>query len=181
MRRRTADRAEWGWLTARRFAAAHLAGDDFTGWVTLLHLDAVREPLWVPSDTGPVCVADRGYAWLQHFPEGAAHTLITMLDAGGRIIQWYIDICRQRGLDARGIPWYDDLYLDIVILPSGEARLLDAEELDEALRQGAITPDDAAAAWSEATRLLAAIGRGSFGLMRLCEAHRAWLLARTGG
>jgi uncharacterized protein len=147
MRRRTADRAEWTWLTARRFAAAHLAGEDFTGWVTLLRLDAVREPLWAPREGGPICIADCGYAWLQHFPAGARHSLITMFDARGRLIEWYVDICQPRGLDERGIPWYDDLYLDIAILPSGEARLLDDEELEQALRQGKCSDLTSALDW----------------------------------
>ncbi|WP_240620311.1 DUF402 domain-containing protein [Peribacillus acanthi] len=31
--------------------------------------------------------------WLQQFPWGKNHSVTTMLDANGDIVQWYIDIC----------------------------------------------------------------------------------------
>ena len=57
-----------------------------------------------------------------------------MFDLGGELVQWYIDISYQNGLSDEHIPWMDDLYLDIVVLPNGE----DADELEDALLNGSI-------------------------------------------
>jgi predicted RNA-binding protein associated with RNAse of E/G family len=141
-------------------------------------LDAVREPLWVELGTRRLCLADAGYSWLQHFPADEAHyALTTMFDARGQIVQWYFDICREHALDARGVPWFDDLYLDIVLAPPDGPLLLDGDELADALRGGAITRAEHDLAWCEARRLLALLGRGDVGLLELCPAHRQALLS----
>jgi predicted RNA-binding protein associated with RNAse of E/G family len=59
--------------------------------------------------------------------------------------------CRGHGFDAEtGFPWYDDLYLDVVVLADGSFHLLDEDELDEALQEGKITQDEYDIAWQEA-------------------------------
>ena len=45
-----------------------------------------------------------------------------------------------QGTDADGVPWFDDLYLDLVVKPDGFIHEDDRDELDEALRAGDITP-----------------------------------------
>jgi predicted RNA-binding protein associated with RNAse of E/G family len=177
VKRKSADGSWVKRITARRFAVTALDTPDFTGCVTLLCIDDVREPLSVRCCGADVTIIDRGYSWLQHFPAGAAHTLTTMFDTQGRVVQWYIDVCKQHGIGADGIPWYDDLYLDLVIDPSGKTELLDADELEEALRYGVISRQDYKLAWSEANRLVERIRTHSFPLLRLSEAHRSLLLA----
>jgi predicted RNA-binding protein associated with RNAse of E/G family len=81
-------------------------------------------------------LADAGFAWMTHFPHGAHHTVTTMYDAAGQVIQWYIDICRAHGVDEAGMPRFDHLYLDIVVYPDGRVVVLDEDELDAALVAG---------------------------------------------
>jgi uncharacterized protein len=76
---------------------------------------------------------------LSHFPDGARHAVTTKIDDGGRVIHWYVDVCRAHGLGADGVPWWDDLYLDVVVRPTGEALLLDEDELELALAAGYVT------------------------------------------
>jgi hypothetical protein len=151
----------------------YLDTPEFTGYRTLLLLDTVSLPFWTYLETEPCRVADSGFAWLQHFPAGAKHTVTTMFDRDGRIVQWYIDICAAHGIDERGIPWFDDLYLDIVVSPSGAHWLLDADELDTALQTGLISPADHDLAHAEAQRLLEAITLRKWPLLALSEAHLA--------
>ena len=49
----------------------------------------------------------------------------------------YIDICYEIGIE-NYIPWWDDLFLDIVALPTGEVIQQDEDELEEALESGSI-------------------------------------------
>ncbi len=141
VRRKFADRADWRRVTRRRFSVSQRDTPGFTGYLTLLCIDEVLEPLYLVEGVLRVCVADRGFSWLQHFPVGTSYTLTTMFDARGSVVQWYIDICRGHGVDERRIPWFDDLYLDIVVTPEGRVQVLDAEELDEALHIGAISQE----------------------------------------
>ena len=175
VRRKFADRADWRRVTGRRFSVSRHETAEFTGYLTLLCIDEVREPLYLEEGALRVCVADCGFSWLQHFPAGTNYTLTTMFDAQGGVVQWYIDICRSHGVDERGIPWFDDLYLDIVVTPGGRVQLLDAEELDEALHTGAISQEDYAFARGAARAVLTALDRGEFPLLQLSPRHRAEL------
>ena len=176
MKRRRADRGEWQRILARRFVVAHLETPAFAGAVTLLLLNQFGEPFYSLVDDQPCCVAATGYSWLQHFPTGAHHTVTTMFDPDGNVVQWYIDVCRQHGVDVDGVPWFDDLYLDIVVSPAGTIRLLDTEELEDAVRRGLVPPAEYTLAWREARRLQAAIEQGTLPLLALSVAHRALLL-----
>lgn len=176
MKRRSAERLPWPRVTARRFTHQPMATSEFTGHVTLLCIDTVREPLWVESQGRRLCICDAGYIWLQHFPTGTHYAVTTQFDAAGRVIQWYIDICFQHALDAEGVPWWEDLYLDVLVFPDGEYAIADEDELDEALCQGVIDTRLHALAHEEANRIVAAINAGAFPLFHLCYAHRERLL-----
>lgn len=171
MKRRSADRGGWTRVTQHRFHAMRLDSPEFTGYRTLFMLDAVSTPLWAKGGAERCRIADSGFAWLQHFPAGAHYTLTTMFDAGGRVVQWYVDICARHDVDDRGIPWFDDLYLDIVVSPCGAYWLLDADELDDALQGGVISGAEYDLAHAEARRIMDAIARKSWPLLDLSVAH----------
>lgn len=177
MKRKWADRRGWARVVNKRFSVTHMDAQDYKGAITLLCLDEVRKPLWVEVEAEHLtCVADSGYTWLQHFPKESCYVLSTMFDARGDIVEWYIDICRRHGIDEDGVPWYDDLYLDIVVAPSGELRLLDVEELDDALKEGVISGFEYDLAWREADRLLLALEEDMFPLLWVGDEHRRQLL-----
>jgi predicted RNA-binding protein associated with RNAse of E/G family len=178
MKRTLASRPDWPRVTRRSFAVTHLETPEFSGAVTLLRIDAVREPLVVGGDGDPICIADAGYTWLQHFPVGAHHTVVTMANERGAVAQWYIDICLQTGEDAQGVPWLDDLYLDVVVYPSMRLVLLDEDELLAARAAGDVTDAMVTLAYEEARRVMALVAAGQFPLLGLGEAHRRLLLAR---
>lgn len=178
MKHKLATYPDWRRLRRRRFTAMNVAEETFTGAVTLLSMDEVSPPSWMRFAAYHVCVADHGYSVVQHFPTGALHAITANLDAEDRIIHWYIDICKAHGVDDAGIPWYDDLYLDIVVRPDGTRHILDADEFDEALAAGAITSEDWSLAWAETERLLAALATGPLPAMTRCHADLARLRAQ---
>jgi len=67
-----------------------------------------------------------------------------------------------------------DLFLDVVVPPHGPPRLLDEDELEEALALGHIDADTALAARAEASRLMGLAERGDWPP----PAAREWTLAR---
>lgn len=179
IKRRSAERLDWQRVTERRFTHTQMADPSFTGVVTLLCIDAVSEPLWIKTESQDFCIADAGYSWLQYFPSCENHAVTTMFDAHGQVIQWYIDIVKRHGLDAQGIPWWDDLYLDIIVTPDRKTAIIDQEELDEALQVGAITAAEHTLAWDVATGLRSSIEQGQFVLLDLAAEHRHLLLSHS--
>jgi predicted RNA-binding protein associated with RNAse of E/G family len=172
MKRKEATWAGWERLLVRRFAMTQLVGPPFDGHLALVAIDALQNPpVRIDLPDGRRHFVDNGYMMLQQFPAGAKHLITTNFDTDGQVVHWYIDIVKEHGLGPDGIPWYDDLYLDIVVLPDGTRHLLDADELDQALAAGVITQDDWSLAWDEANRLLAALEGGPLPAMALCAAH----------
>lgn len=169
--RKYADRADWGRIVEKRFTVFPKQTIGFSGYVALYEMLKVKEPLYKQYDGNRLCIVSDGYKWLQHFPECAHYVLTSMYDDCGRIIQWYVDICKSQGITEKGVPWYDDLYLDLTLLPSGKIFILDEEELKDALGQGIISQDDYDLAWRTAEQVMDEFRKGSFDLMLLAEKH----------
>lgn len=177
MKIKSSERLDWPRVLARHFVAQRIDSADYHGYATLLRLDEVSEPLYVPFGQERVCIADRGYDWVQHFPDGAPYVQLAAFNEQGELVQWYIDIVGRTGIDERGVPWYEDLYLDIVVSPLGETLLLDIDELDEALRLGEVTSSQYDFAWRQASSLLDALDFDLFPLLWLSDVHHEQLAA----
>lgn len=165
-----ADRPGWHRLRAQRFVCQRIGDTRASGYATLLRMMEVAEPLWVTHHDKQICIADTGYAWLQIFPEGTNYTHTTMFDAEGTPVQEYIDIVAGQGIGNDGVPWYDDLYLDITWIPDGTPILLDQEELEAAFAIDAITQEQYDLARGETARLLVALTLGEYTLPEVARA-----------
>lgn len=176
MKKKFGDRSDWKRLIKRAYVQDHIQLAGFSGYVTLIRMDKVAEPLFVRYGDKKICIADDGYMWLQQFPDGEFHAVTTMFDASGGIVQWYIDICLGNELDERNVPFFRDLYLDIIVLPDGEVIRKDADELEEALRDGIVSESDYKLASTEWWNLIDRIGNGQFELFGRSAAHRDLLL-----
>ncbi|CAM3661181.1 MULTISPECIES: DUF402 domain-containing protein [Saccharibacillus] len=172
MKRKFADRANWRRVTDRRFLCRYIDSRRFTGYVTLYNMLKLKEPLMKTYGGLTFCVADKGYSWLQYFPKDAHFIVTTMFNEKREVVEWYIDICKSQGVTDQGVPWFDDLYLDIVVLGDGTVFLLDEDELDDALRRGVITEADYALATRTAHGLLRMIDAHAFPYFRLSIEHR---------
>jgi uncharacterized protein len=175
LKRKFGDRSEWKRVIQRKYSQSYLDTKEFTGYITLLNTIKVTEPLSVSYFAEKkVCIVDDGYMWLQQFPLGKNHSVTTMFDANGDIVQWYIDICLCNGIE-NGIPWMDDLFLDIVLLPTGEIIEKDADEIEDALTKGIIDKSLYDLAWSEMENIKSLISTNNFELIRLSNNHKETL------
>lgn len=174
MFRRYGDRSDWKRIIQREYTKSYVEKKEFTGHITLINMIKVTEPLWVQYGEKRICIVDDHYMWLQHFPIGKNYSVTTMFDANGEIVQWYIDICYEIGIE-NNVPWVDDLILDIVVLPTGEIIQLDDDELEEALESGSINQQKYDLARDEATRITKCIKKEQFTLLRYSNAHKELL------
>lgn len=92
---------------------------------------------------GPCKIADDGWCWLSWMRADFPWAMTAMLDENGQWVQAYFDIVSEIGCDEDGRAWFEDVWLDVVALPDGRVFLLDEDELDEAIANGEITPQDA--------------------------------------
>lgn len=155
-----------------------VSNGEFDGHITLFRMNAVEEPLYVPNGGQMICIADSGYSWLHQIPRNGRHVITAMFDAVGEAVQYYIDICSGTGVGDDLVPWFDDLYLDVIVQPSGEFELLDADELQEALDTGVIDQASFDLAWDEANHLLELLKRGRVGQLSHASTLRQQLLAQ---
>lgn len=113
----------------------------FKGYACFLKLQNVEKPLVVFNGKEEVCIKNNDYEWIEVYPTNGKFAITIMYDNKGNLIEWYFDISKNIGIE-NGIPYEDDLYLDMVITPSGERIVLDENELLEAKENGVITQDD---------------------------------------
>ena len=177
LKRRFGDRSEWKRVIDREYVQSVLDTEGFKGYITLLKVNKVTEPLYVQYGEEKICIVDDGFKWVQHFPTDKRHSLTTMFNPEGEIVQWYIDICHRVGVE-NNVPWIDDLFLDIVVLPNGEVFQLDVDELEEARSKNIISKDLYNLAWEETNKLLELIKTGKFELFDMAETHKEYLLKK---
>ena len=75
------------------------------------------------------------------FPDNNNYVLTIMFDNNYNLIQWYFDVSYNISLD-NGIPYEDDLYLDMIITKEEQELILDEDELLNAFSSGEITKED---------------------------------------
>ena len=107
----------------------------------LIHIEKVKEKqVWGFLDGRPV-VADDGFQWLVIVPKYKNYVITMYMDQNRKTILWYIDMIDGQGTDEDGVCFYNDLFLDLIILDSGEIVEDDRDELDMALAQGVISKE----------------------------------------
>lgn len=86
-------------------------------------------------------ILDKDYIWLEIYPKDKHYCITAMYDNNRVLKEWYFDIVINNGIED-GIPYEDDLYLDVVIVPDGRIHILDEDELLEARDNNIITDND---------------------------------------
>lgn len=109
--------------------------EDFVGDVFLNDFKKISTPFIL--DKG-LCIQDTNYKWLEFYNYDSKIRLTAVYDNNNKIIEWYFDMAQKIGKED-GIPYEDDIYLDVVLTPDGQTILLDEDELKEAFERHEIT------------------------------------------
>ncbi len=83
-------------------------------------------------------------------------------DHEGNLISWYCDIISHTYDPATETYVFTDLLADVIIMPDGFVRVVDLDELADALRDGMITQEQLQLALRRLDKLLSLIYRGGF-------------------
>lgn len=157
MKRKRLDRDIWTDIIKKRYIQKDSKLGDFDGVVGLLYIDKVIEPTMFRYDhlTFEVCAS--GMKWLEFIPRDEKYMITAFININGKIDAWYIDMIGGYGICDDGVAYYDDLYLDIGVHPSGHIMVDDMDELEEALRDGVITKEQFDMAIETKDKLLSGI------------------------
>ncbi len=132
---------EWKCITSKEQFGRQMCTDFYKGYIGLLEIKEVTEIQKWKFDEKEFVVCDQGLKWLSILPQDNYYCITAMMNEKNDILVWYIDMIAAQGIDTDGVPYFDDLYLDLIVLPDGEIKVDDMDELEEALRQGDITQE----------------------------------------
>lgn len=83
------DRSKWQRVLDREYAQTFFDIEGFKRYVTLLKLNKVSESLYAQYRDEKICIVDNSYIWVQYFPTDEQHSLTTMFNCEGEIVQSY--------------------------------------------------------------------------------------------
>jgi len=171
MKRKYADRATWTRVLKRRDKLTYVKNEKFSGYISVIQVEKVKKPLIKNLDGEKVRIVDNGYTWVIFMPDNLMYSLTLMINDKNEIVQWYFDICKPYEISESGVPFFQDLYLDVVVLPSGKVILLDQHELSHALKSGAISEKEYSDANKQATLLIEDIKNGTNDLLQFSKEY----------
>ena len=124
---------------------------DFVGDIALIKFNKMNKPYMIENIK--LCMANDNYKWLEFYDYNKKYRLTAMYNENNEIIEWYFDIARKIG-NEKGMPYEDDLYLDVVVTSKGDIKLLDEDELKDAFDRFEVNKSDYEMAYNEAKKLI---------------------------
>lgn len=115
--------------------------EDAENRYSLIYIDRVKEKqVWEFLESKPV-VADDNFKWLVAAPKYENYVITMYMDQNMKTILWYIDMIDGQGIDEDGVYFYNDMFLDLIVLSSGEIIEDDRDEFERALIMGVISQE----------------------------------------
>lgn len=122
MRKRFANRS------GNNYKQIEVNEDFFKGTACYVDFDSSEEPVIVFNGKTNVCIKKENYERITLYPLDGTYSITIMYNEKKELIEWYFDVSSSVGFE-NGIPYQNDLYLDMVILPTKEFFVLDEDEL----------------------------------------------------
>lgn len=132
---------EWKCIISKDIFGRRVNSELLNGYIGLIDIKEVSEAQIWKFNGEDIVVCDKGRKWLSILPQDDWYCITAMMDEEGNILLWYIDMIANQGIDADGVPYFDDLYLDLVVYPDGTIVVDDMDELEDALSKRDITQE----------------------------------------
>lgn len=112
-------------------------------YLSIKRINEIDQPFIVNISGQSVVYIDKGYYIVEFTPLEQFYNARVFLDRNVEVLGYYFDISRGNGVE-ENIPYYDDLYLDIIHCPAdnGFTVIDDEDELLKALNTGKITMEE---------------------------------------
>ena len=149
----------WDCILAKEMQIKEVHTEFFDGYTVFLDMKEVTGPQYWQLRVQDIMVCDTGMKWLSMLPKDDFYCITAMMDQQDNMVLWYIDMIDDHGVDAEGVPWFDDLYLDLVVYADGTIVIDDRDELEDALTSGDVSKEQYMQALETCERLQ--VGRAS--------------------
>ena len=112
-------------------------------YLSIKKINEIDQPFIVDISGQSVVYIDNGYYIVEFTPLEQFYNVRVFLDRNVEVLGYYFDISRGNGVE-ENIPYYDDLYLDIIHCPADNnfTVIVDEDELLRALNTGRITMEE---------------------------------------
>lgn len=137
MKRSSLSYEEWTCIQSKKITGITVNNKLLNGYIGLIDIEEVDEPQIWKFNGEEIIVCDKGLKWLTILPKNDHYCITAMMDENSEILLWYIDMIASQGMED-GIPYFDDLYLDLVVYPNGDIIEDDMDELIQALKENDI-------------------------------------------
>lgn len=148
---------EWKCILSKKQKIKLFNNQIMDGFISLIDIEEVSAPQVWKFNGEDIIVCQSGYKWLSILPSKENYCITAMMNKNKEVLLWYIDMIATKGVGKDGIPYFDDLYLDLVAYPDGTVLEDDRNELEDALNQGDITMELSELANSTCQKLKAGI------------------------
>lgn len=121
--------------------------DSINSYITLKEIKKVSEPHIIPVNGKWIIKLDEGYTIVEYSPIDKYYNVRVHINDKNEILEYYFDIILEReirNIDGEDVPFYNDLYLDVILYTKNATRsnpfilLDDRDELKDALKDGII-------------------------------------------
>lgn len=130
---------DWKCILDKKQIVKYVDDKFFKGYISEITILEVDRPQIWRFNGEDVVVCKKGYRWLSILPMDDYYCITAMINEKNEILLWYIDMIASQGIDSDSVPYFDDLYLDLVVYPDGCVMEDDRDELEEALSNNDIT------------------------------------------
>ena len=141
MKRSELSYSEWKCIISKSINRKYVQADFFEGYIQIIDIEEVTKSQIWKFNGKDIVVCDNGLKWISILPKNEFYCITAMLNEKEEIILWYIDMIASQGITEDGTPYFDDLYLDLVVYPDGTIIVDDMDELQEALAIRDITSE----------------------------------------
>lgn len=153
MKKKYIDGSNWKWLMNYTSKLIHI-DDIFSGFLSFVNIDSVHEKLIVDYGGSELCLFDDGYQCLVFLPDNQNWCISAVFNSNSELVEWYFDMTKENSIDDQGNPFFMDLYLDLAVSPEYNIRILDEDELIDALNVGRISKADFEMAYKTCNELI---------------------------
>lgn len=143
------------YVEEKKYKYMYIDEKDYKGHLGQIHIIKANQP---PKDLGEDYIerASSGCKWLEFYPENSNIAMTVCYNKENKILNWYFDIMQNVKIKDNN-PYFEDLYLDVTITPNNVIKLLDGDELEEALNKNDISKEQYKLAYKCANELIAKI------------------------
>ena len=143
--------------------------ESLNSYITLKEVKELTEPHIIPVNGEWITKLDKGYTILEYSPIDELYNVRAHINDKKEILEYYFDIILQREIrkeDGLDIPFYNDLYLDVIVYEKAATKsepfilLDDRDELKAALKEEKIDQEEYDLAYKVANALMKEIKEG---------------------